>query len=228
MWWVWACVCLLGRVMSGTATTAIKPLTWGGGLIAVVSRGAVAMGKTWWLEARWPLRLHRHRPSRWMPMGRQQFFILIRKTQFVLTSLPNKGICVVAVGPRGEVYSPANSAFRHLEVPAMKKKNVAASSGGAKHLAPVESDIMAQLMPLVEHCCLTQYDDGDAREPGWLTIKTQGSAWVVQVKDPDSGTSFSSVAETLDKALETAALLLGTDEAPWTPDQWLMKNKKKK
>ncbi len=103
----------------------------------------------------------------------------------------------------------------------MKKKTGKVSAGDGKYLAPVETELLKDLMPLVEHCCCRAYDDGDPREPGWLTVKTQGSAWCVQVKDPDSCMSFTAVGSTLDKALETAALLLGCDEAPWEPDTWL-------
>lgn len=103
----------------------------------------------------------------------------------------------------------------------MKKRQAVGAAGGQKHLAPVESNYLSSLLPLVEHCAIRQYDDGDAREPGWFTVKTQGAAWIVQVKDPDGCVSFSAVGETLDKALETAALLLSCDEAPWEPDSFL-------
>lgn len=110
----------------------------------------------------------------------------------------------------------------------MKKKSAKVGAEAGKHLAAVESTIFQGLMPLVEHCAIRQYDDGDPRDPGWLTVKTQGAAWVIQVKDPDSGCSFAAVADTLDKALETAALLLSCDEAPWEPDRFLAANAKKK
>ena len=110
----------------------------------------------------------------------------------------------------------------------MKKKAAAAAAGGdARHLAPVESEYFSKLMSLVEHCAVTKYDDGDPRETGWFTIKTLGSAWVVQVKDQDSGNSFQFVSDTLDKALEGAALLLACEEAPWQPDPFLRKKKGK-
>lgn len=89
------------------------------------------------------------------------------------------------------------------------------------HLAPVESTIWEGLMPLIEHMALRQYEDKSPREPGWVTIKSQGAAWIVQVKDPDSCCSFSAVGPTLDSALETAALLLSCDDAPWESDRWL-------
>lgn len=107
----------------------------------------------------------------------------------------------------------------------MKKKSAKTEVAGVSHLAPVESEYLAELMPLVEHCCIRQYDDGSPREPGWVTIKTQGAGWVVQVKDPDACVSFSAVAQTLDQAMQTAALLLACDDAPWEPDAFLSASK---
>jgi hypothetical protein len=112
----------------------------------------------------------------------------------------------------------------------VKKKNLKTGESAGRHLAALESKIFDGMLSLVEHCAVTRYEDGDNRQPGWLTIKTQGAAWCVQVKDPDSCASFTAVAETLDKALETAALLLSCDEAPWELDRFLasmQKGKKK-
>lgn len=182
------------------------------------------MGKWWHIEAR-GFHLHRGRPCRWLPMGRSEFRIGLGSWVFVLHAIKGKGICIVERfrRSRGRGFDP-DALF--WEYPSMKKKmSKVAVAGGAKHLAPVETNRFTDLMPLVEHCCLRQYDDGDPREPGWFTIKTQGSAWSVQVKDPDACVSFTSTAETLDKALETAALLLACDEAPWEPDRYLAQQK---
>lgn len=109
----------------------------------------------------------------------------------------------------------------------MKKKAAASKAGSdARHLAAIETELFADLMPLVEHCAVTKYDDGDPRETGWVTIKTLGAAWVVQVKDPCSGNSFQFVSDRFDKALEGASLLLACDEAPWQPDAFLKAKKK--
>lgn len=111
---------------------------------------------------------------------------------------------------------------------AIKKRSAVVSE--VKHLAGVESEVFRGLMPLVEHCSLRQYDDATARETGWITIKTQGAAWVVQVKDPDTCSSFTAVADSLDGALSTAALMLASEEAPWELDKFLqaMQASKKK
>jgi len=113
----------------------------------------------------------------------------------------------------------------------MKKRQAKSAMGDSNHLAPMETNRFADMLSLVEHCAVRKYDDGEPRETGWVTIKTQGAAWCVQVKDPDGCCSFTAVGETLDKALETAALLLSCDEAPWEPDAFLAQaaaRKKKK
>lgn len=106
----------------------------------------------------------------------------------------------------------------------MKKKtlnNSAASKDGPRHLAAVESNVFTKLPALVAHCAVTKYDDGDPRRPGWFTVKTMGSAWIVQVKDPDAALSLSATGQSLDDALILADLLLSSEEAPWEPDNFL-------
>lgn len=106
----------------------------------------------------------------------------------------------------------------------MKKKSVNASvtgKDGPKHLAAVETNVFHKLPALVAHCCVTRYDDGDPRRPGWFTVKTMGSAWIVQVKDPDAALSLSATGQTLDDAIVLADLLLSSEEAPWEPDNFL-------
>lgn len=98
-----------------------------------------------------------------------------------------------------------------------------ASADGAEHLAPMETVVFDKLHQVVRHMAVTKYDDKEVRKPGWITIKTLGSSWVIQVKDPDSCLSMQVVADTLDNALALADLLLGSDEAPWEPDPFLSK-----
>jgi len=156
------------------------------------------------------------------------FLLLTPRWEFVLTASFGRGICAVARWPRHARGGLVVGAPVQWEVPSMKKRQPLSGPDGAKHLAAMETNVFADLMPLLEHCCMRQYDDGDPREPGWITIKAQGAAWIVQVKDPDSACSFAAVASTLDKALETASLLLACDEAPWEPDTFLAASKARK
>lgn len=113
----------------------------------------------------------------------------------------------------------------------MKKKTTGAGSKASTftHLAPVESELLGKLSQIIAHCAVVKYDDGDARKPGWITLKTMGSAWVLEAKDPDSCCRMTASADTLDNALTMLDLLLGSEEAPWEPDPWLRQqlNRKK-
>lgn len=184
--------------------------------------------KTWflvWTGRRVPVR----RGGRKLPRGKGLFWILKGDKKIVLDFVALKGICVRWIGPRLSVFDWTDTSLgRHFERPSMKKKSAAIGQSDSTHLAPMESEFFSKLQALVSHCAVRKYDDGDPREPGWFTVKTQGAAWVVQVKDPDSACSFSAVGETLDKALQTAVLLLECDEAPWEPDTFLAAAKARK
>lgn len=185
------------------------------------------MGK-WW-NVSWSGRVRPiKRGGRILPKGKGHFVILHPRRKIRVDFLFRRYLHVTSTHPRDAVGVECSKPCASWELPDMRKKSSKAAESEGNHLAPVETEYYRELLPLVEHCCCRKYDDGDPREVGWITIKTQGSAWVVQVKDPDSGCSFSAVGATLDKALETAALLLGCDEAPWEPDTWLMGRKRQK
>lgn len=107
----------------------------------------------------------------------------------------------------------------------MKKKKVLGASSECLHQAAMESVVLSALHPLIAHCAVTRYEDGDKRLPGWWTVTTSGVTWKVTVKDPDSAASFAVTAPTLDEALTLACLLLESEEAPWEHDQWLQKGR---
>lgn len=180
------------------------------------------------LKVRWPLRLHPGRPCRWFPRGKCCYYLEVRGVILVLQFVPWKGIAWRATHKAWPWWTTAPPPLWEGEYPEMKKKSAKVGAEGGKHLAALESNILKGLLPLIEHMAIRQYDDGDSREPGWITLKTSGAAWIVQVKDPDACCSFSAVADTIDKALETAALLLSCDEAPWEPDRFLQLHGKKK
>ena len=112
----------------------------------------------------------------------------------------------------------------------MKRRTATAAPSpgdGPRHLAAIESNTFSKLHNLVSHCAVTRYDDGEPRKPGWFTVKTMGSAWVIQVKEPDACLQMTATAQTLDDALALADLLLGAEEAPWEPDPFLRSQTKK-
>jgi hypothetical protein len=185
------------------------------------------MGKTWIVYVD-RLTLHSKRVCRYMPKGVSEFYMNTRSHTLLLTARYKRGICVLAAWKRGNKYLGSESRVYEAEWPNMAIRKREVSKSDVQHLAAVETVLFHAHMPLIEHCALRKYEDGTDREPGWITLKVTGAAWVIQVKDPDSATSFSAVADTIDKALDTAALLLACDEAPWEPDIWLAQAKAKK
>jgi hypothetical protein len=127
----------------------------------------------------------------------------------------------------GDYYLWDESYTWYGDVTAMKKKVRKAEASDLHHLASVESNVFARMHGLVAHCATTKYEDGDVRRTGWVTIKTMGSAWVVECKDPDTCATLRVVQQSLDEALLLAAMLLESDEAPWEPDTWLQQQAKK-
>ncbi len=196
------------------------------GSLAVPSSEANRMGvrvpkQTRPIHARWPWHLHIGRPCRWMRKGTHHYFVTCRGRWFRLTAKTWKGICVTGSYERERHPLLGHLPDLVMEYPSMGIKKRDSKAKDLKHLAAVESRIFEGLLSLVEHMCLLQYEDGTCRVPGWITIKAPGAAWAVQVKDPDTSSSFTAVGPTLDGALETAALLLSCDDAPWEADKWL-------
>lgn len=172
--------------------------------------------------------LHRSAPQRWLSRKTTTFGVLGASSKVLLCSEWWVGIWTVGVWPRSAVGWWPSDSLCLFKRPVVKKKAAAANaSGDARHLAAVESEHFKDMLSLVEHCAIVRYDDGDSRQPGWFTVKTLGAAWLVQVKDPDGACSFQFVSDTLDKALEGAALLLSCDQAPWQPDPFLAREKGK-
>ena len=161
------------------------------------------------------------RPARWSPRGVFYFWVLTRDRKIGMASRPFKGLCRVVSEVRWHCVSDhCGPLVQRWEYPSMKKVK-REDRAAVKNLAAVETELFRELLPLVEHCCCLQYEDGSARQPGWLMMRTSGAAWQLVVKDPDSCSSFTVVDKSIDGALMSAALLLGCEEAPWEHDAYL-------
>lgn len=168
------------------------------------------------------------RPHRWLPFKDAWYWLQLPNGVWLLLWWRKWfGICPVELRKAPHHYGEAITKFPHVERSMKKKAAAATPKDGHEHLAAIESDVFSKLSSLVSHCAVTKYDDGDPRKPGWFTIKTQGSSWVVQVKDPDACVSFQAVAVSLDEALVLASVLLDADSTPWEHDPWLEKAKPK-
>lgn len=171
------------------------------------------------------------RPRYWIGRDWKRHTVAAKRGVFELVACREWGISIYGMHRDGVCHPVFPGVATYKELRTMKRRSAPQEDKGVLHLAAVESDYFCKLRPLVNHCCHTQYEDKTPRKPGWWTVKTMGSAWIVEVKDPDSCSRLVVVQQTLDDALTLASVLLESEEAPWEPDPWLKaaesKNKRK-
>lgn len=150
-------------------------------------------------------------------MGKCRYSLLTGSVEYVIDVAPFRGQYVVAWKRKTWGRAPGDGQLlgerRRLSV----KKVKVGERSSVKHLAALESEYMADVMPVVEHLALMQYDDGSPRQTGYLGVWTQGSAWVARLTDKDADAQLTAEGRTLDEALDLLALLLGAEDAPWEP-----------
>lgn len=161
------------------------------------------------------------RRYRWLPQKRMSLWVLRGCFELKCWYVPLRGL-YPEWSRRSDQSDRPPVVYRTPEIVMKKRTGSAASSpgDGPSHLAPLLTKNLEKLPNLVLHCCVTKYDDGDPRVPGWLSVRTQGSAWVVTLKDPDTATQMQCLGNTLDDALALADLMAGSEDAPWEIDQW--------
>lgn len=87
---------------------------------------------------------------------------------------------------------------------------------------PATSKVLAKCPLLCEFLSATAYEDGSARQPGYVTLRNRVIEWELTLYDPDAGARVALRARTLDDVFATAEVLLSSAEAPWEPDRYLM------
>lgn len=137
---------------------------------------------------------------------------------------PFRGVCVLEVWSKGwGVGAPADVLLERRRRMTVKKVKLSERST-VKHLAALESEYLRDNLAVIEALALLQYDDGSPRQPGYLGVWTNGSAWVVRITDNDANAQLTAEGRTLDEALDVLTMHLGAEEAPWEP---LSRRKKK-
>lgn len=162
------------------------------------------------------------RLKKWCP--RQAFFLTMRwgckemllayKPRYgyyaVKTKIPRCGAIVTTQWPM-----PRCQTMKRVSVKSKMQP------GQPLHLAAVETTLFHCLPSLVAHMAVNRYEDGEPRQMGWVQIKTQGAAWIVQLVDPDACAQLQAMGSTLDDALVLADALVSATDAPWEIAQWL-------
>lgn len=177
-----------------------------------------------WIWKRWFGRRRGTIPSDWV-----ETYMWIGGRKFVLDMKRGSGYVLVAVKQPGMADRVVWSVSEMLAArrSKMKKKAAASPAPGGRHLAPMETEVFRELMPLIEHMAVTRYDDNDVRKVGRITFTTHGSIWQADVKDADTLQQMRVSAPTFDELLALLARLLSSEEAPWEPDTWAQQQAKK-
>lgn len=179
---------------------------------------------------RWSRRRQRWcRPRRWVPKAEAHYLLVGLELSILVLYLPWRGLYPLSSWKGSDTLSGRTPHVTWEEIEMRKKKiQAVGSADGPSRLASSETKILTALPNVVDHCCVTRYDDGSARATGWITIKTVGPMWVVAVKDPDGCCQMMCSATALDDALALADVMLGADDAPWQPDPFLLNTGSKK
>jgi len=164
-----------------------------------------------------------YRPRRWVAKWWTSFMVRTGRLEWWLVAKRGFGVTLWATIHEGVVnpFWPTCSWYGDLLM--MKRRVQRQDAETPPHLAPIETEVLNRCIPLVAHCAATKYDDGAPRKPGWFTVRTRGSAWEIEIKDPDTCSRLVVIQGTLDDALALATMLLDSEEAPWEPDPWLAK-----
>jgi len=162
-----------------------------------------------------------YRRKRLGTQGDSRFVVYAGRALFRLIFRVGCGTCATARRGEDGLFLPLVDEWSIMVTLVKRKRQADSSAVASKHIAPLESVVLGRFQQLVNHCAITQYDDGEPRKAGWFTVKTMGSSWVLEFKDPDSTSRLVVVAATLDDALALAQILLESEEAPWEPDPWL-------
>jgi hypothetical protein len=112
----------------------------------------------------------------------------------------------------------------------MKRRTVGVAgpnASGALQLAALETKVLSGFPTVISHLTTVRYEDGEPRQPGIILLASQGAAYVLTAKDPDSCAQLRCVGQNFDDALALLELLLGAEDAPWEIDRWAMDRARK-
>lgn len=171
----------------------------------------------------------RNRRGYWLPRRKCWLQVVTRHATIGLVFVPSVGYLLTRVVYRDgrtvhEVPPPDRRKARVKKI-----KLFDPTTQEVQHLAAMENNYWAsELQPVVAFLARTRYDDGTARVPGELRLKTRGAAWECQLIDHDSRAHVRLVSSSLDDVLAMVVLGLETEEMPWELADWLPKPRGKR
>jgi len=168
------------------------------------------------------------RVRQWLPRRERWFRVLLGRKQLLIHWKPHCGLWCVAVERAGMPNDPNSSTHPRPKERRVKRRMPPAGASDLVPPLPSESSILVDLPLIRQSCSATQYEDGSSRVPGYLWLMNRTTAFEVIMFDPDSGSRLPARGADLDSALILLEKLLGTNDAPWEQDRWLMEQLQKR
>jgi hypothetical protein len=167
------------------------------------------------------------KPARWLGRRWTWRYLMLGRVGWEVVSKAGWGHTVTVLNVEGVRVPLFNLSYVGDLYQMIKRKVVGGGDGESKASADGTSKLFLRFPAILAHCTLTRYEDGTPREPGWITLRTEGQMWRCDVKDPDTASRLTVRQTTLDDLLSAVNVLLGDAETKWEPDQWLKQNKPK-
>jgi len=168
------------------------------------------------------------RIGQWLPRGELFFVVRLTRKELVIHWKPYEGLWCVATRRKGIPTDPNSTRYPRPERAKMKRRLPPAGATDLVPPLPVESSILVDLPLARQFVTATQYEDKTARTPGYFWFMNRVTAFEVIMFDPDSGSRLPVRAADMDSALLLLEKLLGTDDAPWEQDRYLMEQLQKR
>lgn len=164
--------------------------------------------------------------------GAKRYWIRWRHRLYLCEWAPQAGVRILAHRPTGPAGVTTNLTWIEWESYMPPRRRAAPSADQPAVPLESESVVLNDFPRLREFLTCTVYDDMTRRQPGYMTIRTRGLTFELTLYDYDSGMRLAVQGRDLDEMWATAELLVSTENAPWTPDQYLLslllKNSKRK
>lgn len=93
---------------------------------------------------------------------------------------------------------------------------------------PSDSKLLVKCPLLREFLTAREYSDGTPRTPGYFTLRPGVLDFACTLSDPDACQRATVRARNLDDLFAGLELLLGAEDGPWEPDNYLLEQAAKK
>lgn len=170
-----------------------------------------------------------YRVSQWLSSVRECWYVLRwPRRDWLVRTRPRQGAVVLRSSEVGDDQGGEMFPDPFAKGDVVQRRSVQAPEHVIRPALSKETKLLSKLPQLAAFLSDTAYDDGTARQPGYLWLTNRWSCYEVTLFDPDSCARVAVTATTLDDVLALAEAVLRSPETPWMPDAYMMERAAKK